>query len=176
MKLIFIYGLPAVGKLTVANELSKITNFSIIHNHLTVDLLSPVLEVGKGKFWEYMFKLRFEVLKIAIKENIDIIFTSCYAKKVDDSYLKRYINLINKNKGKIYFVQLKCDDKVLFQRIKKESRKKYGKLKNINGLKKLLKELELRSPIPFVDSYTIDNTNLSANKTALKIKKHFKLK
>jgi len=35
MKLVFIYGPPAVGKLTVANALAKVTGFKVFHNHLT---------------------------------------------------------------------------------------------------------------------------------------------
>lgn len=44
MKLIFIYGQPAVGKLTVAKELEKITGYKILHNHLFVDLVRSVFE------------------------------------------------------------------------------------------------------------------------------------
>ncbi|MGI8542838.1 MAG: hypothetical protein ACR2MD_05085 [Aridibacter sp.] len=36
MKLIFIYGSPAVGKLTVANEIAKRTCFKVFHNHLMI--------------------------------------------------------------------------------------------------------------------------------------------
>ena len=39
MKLIFIYGLPATGKLTVAVELAAMTGYKLFHNHLVVDLL-----------------------------------------------------------------------------------------------------------------------------------------
>ena len=41
MKTIFIYGAPAAGKLTVANELAKRTGFSVLHNHLINDLIIP---------------------------------------------------------------------------------------------------------------------------------------
>jgi tRNA uridine 5-carbamoylmethylation protein Kti12 len=36
VKLIFISGMPAVGKLTVAQELAKLTGYRPFHNHLTV--------------------------------------------------------------------------------------------------------------------------------------------
>ena len=38
MKLIFLHGLPGVGKLTVAREFAKLTGFKVFHNHLAVDL------------------------------------------------------------------------------------------------------------------------------------------
>ncbi|MFH1209967.1 MAG: shikimate kinase, partial [archaeon] len=45
MKLIYIYGPPAVGKLTVTKELAKLTNFKIFHAHLTADYVSSVFPV-----------------------------------------------------------------------------------------------------------------------------------
>lgn len=176
MKLIVIYGPPAIGKLTVANELSKITNMNVVHNHLTADLLEPLLSFGEGNFFKHLFKLRREILKVAIKEDINIILTTCYVKKLYNSNMKSFISLVNKNKGKIYFIHLKCDERELFKRVKNESRKKFGKLKSVKKLKSNLKKLDFTSPIPFVDSYTIDNTKLSPKKVAQLIKKHFKLK
>jgi hypothetical protein len=46
MRLVFIYGLPATGKLTVARELAAMTVFRLFHNHLAVDLLLLVFD-----FW-----------------------------------------------------------------------------------------------------------------------------
>ena len=39
MKLIFIYGAPAAGKLTVANEIARQTGFKVFHNHLSIDCI-----------------------------------------------------------------------------------------------------------------------------------------
>jgi len=52
MKLVFIYGLPAVGKLTVAKKLSKITGFPIFHNHLVIEMISPIFSFGSPGFIE----------------------------------------------------------------------------------------------------------------------------
>ena len=38
MKLVFIYGLPGVGKLTVAKELSIITGYKLFHNQCSLKL------------------------------------------------------------------------------------------------------------------------------------------
>ena len=50
MKLIFLYGLPATGKLTVAHELAAITGFKVFHNHLVVDVLLTVFDFGSPDF------------------------------------------------------------------------------------------------------------------------------
>jgi hypothetical protein len=52
MKLIFLYGLPATGKLAVAVELAAMTGYKLFHNHLVVDLLLSVFEFGSPPFVE----------------------------------------------------------------------------------------------------------------------------
>ncbi len=44
MRLIVLYGMPAMGKLTVAKELQKLCGYELFHNHLTVDLLLSTFE------------------------------------------------------------------------------------------------------------------------------------
>ncbi len=38
MQLVYLYGPPGVGKLTVARELVALTGFKLFHNHLAVNL------------------------------------------------------------------------------------------------------------------------------------------
>ena len=46
MKLVFIFGDAAVGKMTVGQELIKITDLRLFYNHMTIE---PVLEIfGSG--------------------------------------------------------------------------------------------------------------------------------
>ena len=42
MKLVLIIGAGAVGKMTVGQELMKITNLRLFHNHMMIE---PVLEI-----------------------------------------------------------------------------------------------------------------------------------
>jgi len=46
MKIVFIFGPSAVGKMTVGQELAKITDLRLFHNHM---MLEPVLEIFGGK-------------------------------------------------------------------------------------------------------------------------------
>ncbi|HDR7606865.1 TPA: hypothetical protein QCX41_004389 [Bacillus mycoides] len=43
MKFILIFGPQAVGKMTVGQELAKLTDLKNFHNHMTIDLVSPFL-------------------------------------------------------------------------------------------------------------------------------------
>jgi shikimate kinase len=47
MKLIIIFGPQAVGKMTVGQELGKITNLKLFHNHMTIELVSPFFSTAK---------------------------------------------------------------------------------------------------------------------------------
>ena len=42
MKLVLLFGDCAVGKMTVGQELAKITDLRLFHNHMTIE---PVLEI-----------------------------------------------------------------------------------------------------------------------------------
>ena len=44
MKLVIIFGPHAVGKMTVGQELSLITNLKLFHNHMTIDIVSDLFE------------------------------------------------------------------------------------------------------------------------------------
>lgn len=65
MKLIFLYGPPAVGKLTVAKELAALTGFKLFHNHLTVDVATSIFEHGSEPYHRVLRKIRFSVLEEA---------------------------------------------------------------------------------------------------------------
>ncbi len=80
MKLIFLYGPPAVGKLTVALALSPLTGYKVFHNHLTIDLVSSVFEWGTPLFWNFVNRYRLELIEAAAKSNVPgLIFTFVYA-------------------------------------------------------------------------------------------------
>ena len=50
MKLIFLYGPAASGKLTIARELATLTGFALFHNHLVVDAVAAVFPFGSERF------------------------------------------------------------------------------------------------------------------------------
>lgn len=54
MELIFIHGPAAVGKLTVARELSRQSGVAVFHNHLVVDALLAVFESAVNRLSGYV--------------------------------------------------------------------------------------------------------------------------
>ncbi len=174
-KLVFIYGPPGVGKLTVAKELAKLTGFKLFHNHLTVDLIHSLFNRDQEIFHHLVRKYRQELLTIAAREKVNCIFTFVYYAKEDDPIVRKLLSGARKHGAEVLFIKLHCKDAELYKRVKNPSRQAYRKLKKINTLKSIMREKDFVSVIPFGESLVIDNTKLSPKKTAEKIIKHYKL-
>lgn len=153
----------------------RLTKYKLFHNHLTFDLVDSIFPYGSKKFGKLNTQVRLILFEEAARDNVSLIFTYCYSNPRDNPFVKAAISKVKKYRGKVCFVQLSCDKKELFKRVKHRKRKKYGKLMNIVELKKSIKKWNLFSAIPFVKSLTIDNTKLSPEKAAKMIKSHYKL-
>ena len=171
MKTVILYGAPAVGKLTVAKELSKITGFEVLHNHLINDLVHIAADFATPEFWKIAHKYRLDIMEqAALSKRKGIILTFVYAKGVDDPYLKKVIHQARKHGGKIFFAHLICEHGELFKRLKHPSRKVFRKLKDTKKLKEIIKKQEVFSDVPFKPNLRIDNTKVSPKKVAKLIK------
>jgi broad-specificity NMP kinase len=175
VKLIFLYGAPAVGKLTIANEIARQTGFKVFHNHLSIDCIEPIFDFGTPSFFKLIETIRTETIAEAARENVNLIYTFCYAKDLDDPHIKKVINAVETRGGEVCFVLLTCQQHELEKRVLEESRKKFGKANNLNILHEILDKYDLSSPVPERESLQIDNTHLSPADVAQQIIKHFQL-
>ena len=177
MNLIFLYGPPAVGKLTVAKELAAITDCTVFHNHLTIELVESVFEWGTPVFTSYVDKYRLELIEAAAKHKIpSLIFTYVYANtKGEDVFIRKVIRAVRRHGGTVHFVQLFCAKQELFKRLGGSSRRKHSKMKSPATLTAMMKEYDIFQPVPHAESLRIDNTKISAKKAAATIKRHFAL-
>lgn len=175
MKLLFIYGSPAVGKLTVANEIAARTGFKVFHNHLSIDAVLPVFDYGTKPFGKLITLIRIETIREAARENVDLIYTFCYAKDFDDPHVERVIEVVEAAGGEVCFVLLKADRAELDRRVTAESRRRMGKAKTVAMMDFFHATYDLSSPVPMRESLVIDNTRLSAEDAARRIIEHFSL-
>ena len=175
MKLVFIYGYPGTGKLTIANELAKITDFKIFHNHMTVDLVESIFGFGTKPFKELREKIWLEVFESASKYGISgLIFTFVFEKTISKDFIRNVENALG-GKGTIDFIELHCNIDELWKRIENNSRKKYKKISSSDELKRLIRDKSLYSPKLNRPVLRIDNTKLCPSKVAHMIKEHYKL-
>ena len=175
MKLVILYGAPAAGKLTIATELGKRTGYKVFHNHLSIDCVKPVFDFGTPPFLRMIETIRFATIAEAAREGVDLIHTFVYALGEDDEHFAKLIARAEDNGGEVHLVLLKCDPKVLRERIGNESRVRIGKLTDPGSIDGSLKRYDLRSAYPGRDSLVIDTTCLEPCEAASQIIDQFGL-
>jgi tRNA uridine 5-carbamoylmethylation protein Kti12 len=176
MKLIFLYGPPGVGKLTVSKELEKRIGFTIFHNHLVNDVIASVISHENPDFNKQKERLYLEMISLGAKHGKKgLIFTFCYSHPHDLQFINKISRCIEKAKGEVCFVQLICSKDALIHRVQEESRKQYRKVKDPQVLKNILQKHDLFTEIPQSKSLCIDNTHLSPEKTGEMIINHYHL-
>ncbi len=176
MKLVFIYGPPASGKLTVATELSKLTGFKLFHNHVSIQFVQSIFEFGTKTFWRLTRKYRLEMIEEAAKAGIDAIFTFVYGKGEDDQFVKQVLQNVRSHGGQVCFVRLHCDRKEFVKRVRASQRRKMGKVRTGRMLNDLFRKHNLDSDIPFRKSLSIDTTKRSPRSVAGSIARRYRLR
>ncbi len=170
MKLIVLYGPPASGKYTLAKAITEHTGYKLFHNHLTIDLLQTVFNFGSPGFFKLSSKIRLDIFELAAKENIPgLVFTFVYAKNDDDEFIRDLIDRVTAHGGEVVFIQVYCEQHKLLERVTNESRKEFRKLASRENLIKSLDAYDQISPIDFVSSIKVDNTNLTVEEATQRI-------
>jgi adenylate kinase family enzyme len=157
MKLIFIYGPPASGKLTVAEILSKATGVPLFHNHLSRDIVKDIYGDDLDENYELVDKIRFDVFEYCVKHKTDLIFTYVYDGKSDDDDVNNIIKIIEGGGGEVKFVELTAKREDLISRVDNESRKKYKKLLDKKVMAEITKSMK-NFTIPYVKSLRVDTS------------------
>jgi len=139
MRLVFIYGLPATGKLTVAQEVAAMTGYKLFHNHLVVDLLLPVFEFGSPPFVELREDIWLSVFNRASgTQTTGLIFTFAPEATVRPGFIQEATRVIGDGNGEVDFVELVCPVAELKRRLGNASRMNYQKLTSVELFEKLL--------------------------------------
>lgn len=147
MKLIFIYGLPATGKLTVAQQLADITGYKLFHNHLVVDMLLPVFDFGSAPFIELREQIWLSVFEHACRARLPVlIFTFNPEATVRQAFIDGVLRVIESSGGEVIFVELVCPIAELKQRLDSGSRLQHRKLTSVSLFEELLAASSFDAP------------------------------
>lgn len=131
MKLVFIHGAPAVGKLTVARELARLTGFRLFHNHLTVDLVGSLFPFGSEPFIRLREQIWLAAFSEAARDDVSLIFTFNPERTVRERFVQDAIDVVESAGGMVVFVELTCAEDELERRIEDASRREFGKLGSV---------------------------------------------
>ena len=183
MKLVFIIGGSAVGKMTVGQELEKITGLRLFHNHMIIE---PILQI----FHDFRIDLINEIRELIFRrfaetDNEGMIFTMMWA--FDEPEDREYVEMVKKifedQGGVVYFVELTAPQSVRLLRNETENRlKNKASKRNLAFSRNLLIKGDtehrfesLPGEIPYENYIRMNNEDLSAEDAAKLIKEYFAL-
>jgi hypothetical protein len=184
-KVIFIFGPPAVGKMTVAQELARMTGFKLFHNHLTIECVMPVFDYGSAEFCMLVSDIRKRMFEEVTKSNLlGLVFTFVWAlnRNYGHKLVEQWCDIFQSAGSLIYFVELEATLEERLKRNKTENRLLHKPSKRDLVMSEkifLLNESEwimnttaaLAYPFPYL---RIDNTDLDAFQVAARICQTFR--
>ena len=183
MKLVFILGDAAVGKMTVGQELAKLTGLRLFHNHMTIE---PVLEIFGRYDSKTIFELRDVVFKnFAASDLSGMIFTLMMAFNMQEDwdYLEHVKAIFEPYGTEFYYVELIAPPEVRLERNSTENRLKHKPSKRdietsdrrlLNDGKKY-RCVSFEGEIPFENYLRIENSDMPPEDAARLIKETFGL-
>ncbi len=183
MKLVFLIGDAAVGKMTVGQELMKITELRLFHNHMTIE---PVLEIF-GRFdGKAIQELRDVIFRnFAASDRYGMIFTMMMAfdMESDWAYLEHVKQIFEPYGTEFYYVELIAPQEIRLQRNASENRLKNKASKRDIEIsnQRLIRDdqnhrcVSYEGEIPFDNYLRIDNSHMEPDEAARRIKETFHL-
>ncbi|MCI4667108.1 MAG: AAA family ATPase [Bacteroidia bacterium] len=187
MNIVFILGPPAVGKMTVGQELSKLTGYKLFHNHMSIELVYHFFDFGTPEFRKLDDRIRFAVFEeLAQSDLAGLIFTLVwdFNDPEDEKYVDAISEIFEERGGRAFFVELSADINVRKERNRTENRllnkpTKRDLARSERNLIQSSKDHRCNSEegeFAEKEILRIDNTFLHPEEAALKIAKQFLLR
>ena len=183
MKLVFILGDAAVGKMTVGQELMKITDLRLFHNHMTIEPVIEIMGRFDGKLRDDMRELIFR--HFAASDNYGMIFTYMmdFDMQSEWDYLEHVKSIFAPYGTEFYYVELIAPQEVRLRRNKTENRLLHKPSKRDIEVsdQRLIRDdanhrcVSYPGEIPFENYLRIENADLPAAEAARRIKDYFQL-
>jgi chloramphenicol 3-O-phosphotransferase len=175
MKLLFLHGAPAVGKLTVAKALLSMVPGRLFDNHASIDLARTIFEFDAPGFWDLVHNVRYSAIDAAARHGVELLVTTlCYVEPDDRAQLEAFETIIQRNGGKLLPVFLHCSREEAARRVGNPDRIERRKMASAERLFGYLDRYQF-SPVPRPDCLTLDTGAEPAETTARKIVRHFAL-
>jgi hypothetical protein len=175
MKLLFLHGAPAAGKLTVAKALLRIVPGRLMDNHAAIDLALTIFDFGAPGFWELVHDVRRSAMNAAAEHRVPLLVTTfCYAEPEDREQFGQIEAIVQRHGGKLLPVFLHCSRKEALRRVGHPDRVERRKLTSGEHLIRELDRYDLTA-VPRADCLRLDTEVNPAEVTAQKIVHHFGL-
>jgi cytidylate kinase len=169
MKLLFLYGPPGVGKLTVAKHLCDRLGLRLFHNHLVVDLLTSVFEFGSKPFVDLREQIWLSVFAEAARGGASLVFTFAPERTVTAGFVPATVETVKAHGGETLFVELTSSREELERRVEEPSRLAHGKLSSRQLMRQLEASGSFDYAMPIEPALRVDTTLLTAEEVAARI-------
>jgi broad-specificity NMP kinase len=172
-QVIFLFGRPGVGKLTVGELLAVETGYRLLHNHTVVDLATSLFSFGSPPFVALREKLWLVAIDacLAAKQS-GVIMTFAPESTVTDQFIPTLRKRVIDRGGALRFIELRCSDAELETRLKADSRAQFGKLRDVYQFRKLDKAGAFDRPEMPAAELVVDTTHTNPLESARAIAKH----
>ena len=174
MKLVFLIGDAAVGKMTVGQELMKQTGLRLFHNHMSIE---PVIEIFGYYNPNVTLQLREVIFReFAKSDNKGMIFTYLWAfdMQSDWDYIAHVADIFREQGSEIYYVELVASQQIRLQRNETANRLQHKASKRdleASRARLLRDDAQYRceslpGELPFENYIKIDNSDLAPDQVA----------
>jgi hypothetical protein len=175
MKLVFLHGSPATGKLTVAKALLRMVPGRLFDNHAAIDLARTMFDFGTPAFWELVHTVRYAALDAAAEHRVALVVaTFCYAEPEDRAQVEDFEAIMRRNDGELLPVFLHCSRAEAARRVGNPDRVERRKMTSAESLSQYLDDNNF-APVPRSDCLRLDTEVRPAEATAREIVRHFRL-
>ena len=109
MKLLFIFGSLAVGKMTTGQELAKITDLRLFRNHMSIDFVDEIFGNTEGTNFDVVFKVRkliFEEFAKSDKYGLIFTYSMGFDKQFNWDRISHIADIFKREGAEIYYVEL----------------------------------------------------------------------
>jgi hypothetical protein len=166
---IFLHGPPASGKYTVGRALSVLLGVPLFHNHLAVDLALSLFEFGTPGFVALREQVWLAAFEAAAAAGQSLIFTFAPETTVHPGLIARLERAIVGRGERIHYVELRCSEAVVQERLVNHSRAAFGKLVDVNLYRSIRDAGRFEFPPLPAPLLVIDSETMSADGAALAV-------
>jgi hypothetical protein len=124
VRLLVIFGPPAVGKMTVGRAIAARSDFRLFHNHAVLEPLLEVFEFGGPPFIRLLGEFRRRLITEAAEWGIDLILTFMWPLELEEdaNEVSDYIRPYVEAGAVVSFVELFADLDTRLERNRTEHR------------------------------------------------------
>ena len=181
--IIYLIGVPAVGKYTVAKEISRMTGAKVVDNQL---INFPVFSVlgydgtanyqlppGAGAHIEKIQRAVLAAIRDFCPPDNSFVFTNVLDASIpgDKAWFRRIERLARQRKARFFPIWLTCNAEMIRQRKNTPDRRARCKDSDLTNIDWYLQEFEVLK-VPHPNALTLDTSHCEPGQTAQRILEH----